>query len=293
MPNIDDVANEAQTMNFDNVREAINAEPPAEEAPPETEPTPVPEAEQTLQLAEQATEAAQQSDSQLQEVLQQLQALQQQNETLQQAIQQQSQQQEEKIVEEIMEPPVLDVNSLMYDDEETAKSKVNQFADSLTQFTEKNILDKLAPYIEQSEQIKQQNAKSEAIKALSSVPELEGFSELLPQIENIVASNPLLKNTQNIEEAYINAYAIAKGVTAMNTPKTEPAEPTPEQIIGLLAKNPDAQKLYEQERLKKLEESQQVPPLNASSGAFNAALNIPKKPKDFSEVRKLLSGNQN
>lgn len=289
MPNIEDVANEAQITNFDEARQASEAgfeQPTQEEIPQET---PVIEAEQAditeqaVQAAEVAAQTAQQKDGELQQVMQQLQALQQQNETLQQAMQQQSTQVQENIVEEIIEPPTLDVNSLMYDDEETAKGKVNEFANGLTQFTEKNIMSKIAPFIEQAEAAQKQNEKAEVISTLSQVPELAGFQEMLPQIESIIAGNPLLQNA-NTEEAYINAYAIAKGVSAMNTPQQ--AEITPEQLLEMLGKNPEAQKLYEQTRLDKVKDSQQVPPLSASSGAYNAALNIPSKPTTLEEARK-------
>jgi hypothetical protein len=280
MPNIDDVTKQAEITNFDEARQASEAEfeqpvteetqqeTPAEETPPAEQSAPV---EQTLQLAEAAAQVAQQKDSQLQEILQQNQALQQQLAQMQQLIQQQSQQTQEQIVEEIMEPPVLDINSLMYDDEETAKSKVADFSKNMFEYVKSGVLKEIA---------QQANERAEVVNTLSQVPELAGFKEMLPQIENIIKNNPILQNAKP-EDAYINAYMIAKGVSAVNTPQTEP---TPEQILEMIQKNPEAQKLYEQSRLEKVEGSQQVPQFTASSGA-NAALNIAKKPTTLEEAR--------
>jgi hypothetical protein len=289
MPNIDDVTKQAEITNFDEARQASEAEfeqpvteetqqeTPAEETPPAEQSAPV---EQTLQLAEAAAQVAQQKDSQLQEILQQNQALQQQLAQMQQLIQQQSQQTQEQIVEEIMEPPVLDINSLMYDDEETAKSKVADFSKNMFEYAKSGVLKEISPYIEQVKQAQQANERAEVVNTLSQVPELAGFKEMLPQIENIIKNNPILQNAKP-EDAYINAYMIAKGVSAVNTPQTEP---TPEQILEMIQKNPEAQKLYEQSRLEKVEGSQQVPQFTASSGA-NAALNIAKKPTTLEEAR--------
>ena len=297
--NIDDVTKEAQITNFDEARQAaentfngpeqIEQEPVIEEQPQvqETEATQIaPEAsetEQALEVAEIAAQKAVQSDTQLQEVLGRLQALESENSTLKQTMQQQNQQVKEQVIEDIMQPPTLDINSLLYDDEETAAGKVNEYTNGILSFAEKEIMKKISPYIQEAEEAKKQNEKSEVVNSLSQVPELPGFKELLPQIENIVSTNPIFKNATDLGEAYINAYAIAKGVSTINTPKQET---TPEQLIEMINSNPEAQKLYEQLRVQKVQNNQQVPPLSASSGAVNAAPNIPKRVETFEDARK-------
>ena len=87
-----------------------------------------------------------------------------------------------------------------------------------------------------------------------------------------------------MEEKFINAYAIARGVNAINTPPAEPKELTDDELMELYDKNPTFQELIEKKRIDAIKNSQQVPPFSASSGAVNAALNIQEKPKTFDEA---------
>jgi division protein CdvB (Snf7/Vps24/ESCRT-III family) len=110
---------------------------------------------------------------------------------------------------------------------------------------------------------------------------------MLPQLDRIIESNKWLKSDDmSIEEKYINAYAIARGVNAINTPPEEPKELTEDELMELYDKNPTFQELIEKKRLEAIKQSQQVPTFSASSGAVNAALNIPEKPKTLEEASK-------
>ena len=70
----------------------------------------------------------------------------------------------------------------------------------------------------------------------------------------------------------------------MNTPVEEKKEPTAEELMEMYNNNPAFQELIEKKRIEAVKGSQQVPPLSASSGAVNVALNIKEKPKTFEEA---------
>jgi len=117
------------------------------------------------------------------------------------------------------------------------------------------------------------------------VPELAGINDMVPQLDKIIANNKWLQSEDmSIDEKYINAYAIARGVNAINTPPEQPKELTSEELMELYDKNPTFQELVEKKRIEAIKNSQQVPPFSASSGAVNAALNIQEKPKTFDEA---------
>ena len=108
------------------------------------------------------------------------------------------------------------------------------------------------------------------------------FENKLIELEKIVSSNRWLQSEDMpMDEKLINAYAIARGVNAINTPPVEQKELTSEELMELYDKNPTFQELIEKKRLDAIKNSnsQQVPPFSASSGAVNAALNIKEKPK--------------
>lgn len=90
-----------------------------------------------------------------------------------------------------------------------------------------------------------------------------------------------------IDEKYINAYAMAKGINSINNPPAppeEPKEPTVDELMELYNTNPAFQEMVEKQRLGVIKQSQQVPPFSASSGAVNAALNIKEKPQTLEEA---------
>jgi hypothetical protein len=143
----------------------------------------------------------------------------------------------------------------------------------------------LAPTLEYAKRGMQEAEKSETISALSQVPELAGIENMIPQLDKIIANNKWLQSDDMaMDEKLINAYAIARGVNAINTPPEEPKELTSEELMELYDKNPTFQELVEKKRLDAIKQSQQVPPFSASSGAVNAALNVKEKPKTFEEA---------
>lgn len=245
----------------------------------------MPVMEQAVQTAEAATEAAVQKDNQLSQVMAELESLRQQNQQLQGTIDEISKQNTEEIINDALEPPMLDVNALAFADDETVKKAQADYAIKMSEYNRNQIMKELSPFIEQAKEGMLEKEKNETINVLAGVPELEGIKEMLPQLERIIKNNSAL-SAENVplDEKYITAYAIAKGVNSINNPPVEKKEPTTEELMELYNNNPAFQELVEKQRIESLKQSQQVPPMSASMGAVNAALHIKDKPQSFDEV---------
>ena len=243
-----------------------------------------------VNTAEVAAQVAQEKDAQLQQVLQELEALKQQNQEMQGTISELSAKNEENLVEEALQPPTLDINGLAFADEETIAQELAKFTQGMTEYNRKEFEKEYAPALEFAKKGMKDAEKQEMLSALSQVKELEGIETMMPQLEKIISSNKWLQSDDMpMDEKLINAYAIARGVNAINTPPEPPKkELSSEELMELYDKNPTFQELIEKKRLNAIKNSnsQQVPPFSASSGAVNAALNIKEKPKSFEEASK-------
>ena len=271
--------------------ETVAEETPAEEIPPEPTPenaTPTMAAlDEASQTAELAAQVAAQKDAELQQMRQQLEAERQRAAQLQGTIDELSRKNEEAIVEEALMPPELDIAGLAFADEATMKAAQAQYAQQMAEYNRKTFMKEFAPVIEQAKEAQYTKEKDATIAALSQVPELKGIETMLPQLDRIIKNNKALATADlPLDEKYITAYAIAVGVNSMNTPPVEPKEPTPEELMALYEKNPEFQEMIEKKRLAAVKESQQVPPFSASSGAVNAALDIPEEPKGWDDASK-------
>ena len=301
MSGIFDEANRATEEMFANaeqlpVEEEIPTEETVETVEQPTETTENAVAEQPTQeetvlndavnTAEIAAQAAQQKDAELQQALQQLEALRMQNEQMQGTLAELSRQNEENLIEEAMQMPTLDVNGLAFATEDEVKQAQANYAQQMAEFVKAGVMKEVSPFVEQAKQGMYQKEKSEMISALSQVPELKGIDGMESQLDMIIANNKWLQSEDMpLDEKLINAFAIARGVNAINTPPPEPPkELTSEELMELYDKNPTFQELVEKKRIDTIKQSQQVPPFSASSGAVNAALNIQEKPKTFEEA---------
>ena len=302
MPNIFDEASKAtedlfeaeQTSVLDTPPEETPAEEvpaeevPAEETPAETQTEPAQEQTalgEAAQTAEIAAQVASEKDAELQQVLKELEALRQQNTQLQGAVEELSQQNQQNIIEEALEPPTLDIGSLAFADEDTVRAAQAKYAADMTEYNRKTIMKELEPVIEQANEAKLTKEKDDVIKALSQVSELKGIETMVPQLDHIIANNKALASSDiPLDEKYITAFAIAAGVNSINNPPAPPKEPTTDELLALYNSNPEFQELVEKQRLSQIKQSQQVPPFSASSGAVNAALNIPEEPKGWDDA---------
>lgn len=241
--------------------------------------------EDAIQTAEAATRAAEEQNAQLNQVMSELGAMKQQNDDLQQQLKEMSDVQKEKIVEQAIEMPTLNLDDLAFADDETKANVQREYAQKMAEYVKGDIMKEMSPFVEQAKEGLYQKEKNEVVSALSQIPELTGIEQMLPQMEQIIKNNDVLSSDSvPMDEKYIMAYAIARGVNSINTPPEEKKEPTAEELMELYDKNPTFQELVEKKRLEAVKDSQQVPPLTASNGAVNVALNIKEKPKTFEEA---------
>lgn len=298
MDNFDEARNATEQM-FDVPAEEAPVEQPAGEVPaeqPAEQPTPEDKLAEATNVAQQVTEMAEQQNAELSKAMSENEQLRAQNEQLQKTISEMSQTRQEEVVEEAMAMPTIDFNELAFADEETQRTAQQDYANKMAEFVRKGVMDEMSPYIEQAKAGQREKEKNEAVSVLSQMPELAGINEMMPQIDHIIASNKWLQSDDiPIEEKIISAYAIARGVNAMNTPVEKKKELTDDELMDLYDKNPTFQELIEKKRIESLKDSQQVPPFSASSGAVNVALNIKDKPKSWDDAsertRKLFGGN--
>jgi len=276
--------------------------PPAEETPAETPPTgteeppaqqpgtetPPSAIEQAAQTAEVAAQAAAEKDSQLQQAMAEIEALRQQNQQLQGTIDEISRKNTENIVDGVLKPPVLDIDGLAFADKETQNAAMEKYAEEMSAYNRQQLMKEMSPALEFAKKGMRDAETKEVVAALSQIPELANIQEMLPQLDRIIASNKWLQSDDMpLDEKYINAYAMARGIDIINNPpaKPEPAkEPTPEELLALYNNNPAFQELVEKQRLDTIKQSQQVPPFSASSGAVNAALDIKETPKTLEDA---------
>ena len=281
-----DVQSNAPQSNTENE----SAETPTAEAAQQETPAQNVSAEsQTLddatKTAEIAAQAASEKDAQLQQAMQEIEALKQQNQQLQGTVDEISRSNENKIIENALEAPTLDISGLAFSDEETQQNALKKFAEEMAAFNRQQIMQELTPAIEYAKKGMHEAEKAEVIDSLSKIPELSGIKDMLPQLDGIIANNKWLQSEDMpADERYINAFAMAKGVNSINTPPAPPKEPTTEELLAMYNSNPELQQLIERQRIEQIKNSQQVPPLSASSGAVNAALDIKKKPETLDEA---------
>lgn len=273
--------NEVKPDEIDN-QESGTAEPPTELESGNPETAALDEATRT---AETAAAAAAEKDGQLQQAMQEIEALKQQNQHMQGLIDEISKENTQKIADDTLTPPTLELSDLSFADEETQRAAIEKFAQELTAYNRKQLLEEISPAIEYAKKGMKEAEKSAAIEELAQLPQLPGLKDMLPQLEIIIKNNKWLQSdNMPTDEKYINAYAIARGVNSINTPPEPEHTPTTEELMDLYNNNPAFQELVEKQRLEQIKQSQQVPSFSASSGAVNAALNIKEKPKTLEEA---------
>lgn len=249
--------------------------------------------DEAVNAAETAADAALDLNEQLNQLKEQNSQLMQQNSQLQEGfsalknqMNQMSEQQKEAVVDSVyqeqVKKPVIDLAALAFADEAEIKQKQDEYAEAMAQYVKRGVMDELSPFVDEAKRGRLEREKKNVIDALSKVPELAGIEELLPQMDRIIENNVALRSDDiPLDEKYINAYAIARGVNSINTPQKEP---TAEDLMRLYEQNPEFQEMIEKKRLEAVKQNQQVPPMSASSGAAGVALNIKEKPKSWEDA---------
>lgn len=244
------------------------------------------QAEEAVTVAEQAAAIAQQKDAEVQQLSQELEAERQRSAALERQNQEMSARREEEIIEEALTPPVLDIASLAFESPEAQAEAQRKYAEEMTAYNQKIMEKELAPLKERARKADELEV-IEAMKAqVAGDKRFTGFSDMMPRLQNIIKNNKALANSDmSMQDKLIQAYAIARGVDAMEAPEPEPPkEMTADEFVDKYKQNPDFRKAIEQIRIAELNDSQQVPPLASSTGAGNVARNIKEKPETLSEA---------
>lgn len=259
-------------------------------------------ANEAANVAETAAEAAAEKDDQLQNALAQIQQLQQQNSQLmeqfnqqQDVLKQMNDMRKAEITEDVMpekSQPTLDFGKLYFMDDAEKAAEVNKYNGELRDYLKSEILSELEPTLKFAREGQQAAEKTELMRALENVPEMSGITSMEPQLERIIANNKALSSDNvPLDEKYIMAYAIARGIDAMNNPQKPP---TVDELMQMYNNNSEFRDAVEKQRLTEIKGNQtDVPVMSGSSGNGNIAVDVPEKPKNFEEagdfVRKLFS----
>lgn len=265
-------------------------EEPAAEVPAEAE-VPISEraiaqTEEAVTAAEQAVAVAQQKNAETEQLMAQLQAEKERSASLERQLSEVNAQREEEVIEEILQPPVLDIASLAFESPEVQAEAQRKYAEEMTAYNQKMMEKELAPLKERARMADEAEA-IEIMKAQTAAdPRFKGFAELTPHIQSILKNNKALASADMpIQDKILQAYVIARGVDAMEAPEPEaPKEMTTEELVAKYKGNPEFRKAIEQLRIEELKAGQQVPPLASSTGAGNVALNIKEKPTSFKDA---------
>lgn len=241
-----------------------------------------------VQTAEVAAQTAVEKDGQLREALAEIEALRKSNAELQGTVDELSKKNTDHILEEALTPPTLDINGLAFADEGAQRAAMAKYAEDLSAYNRQQIMREMSPALEYAKKGMREEETEEVVSALEQIPELSDIRTMRPTLDRIIAKNKWLDSDgMPLDEKYIAAYAMARGIDSINNPPSPPEppkEPTPEELLAFYNGNPSFRELVEKQRLDTIKQSQQVPPFSASSGAVNAALDIKEKPQTLEEA---------
>lgn len=198
-------------------------------------------------------------------------------------IQQQSELAEQKIQEELLEPPVFDYKNFEFMSDDDKEKYQKEFSQKMSEYAYKVALrdmqKEIAPIKEQFQKAKETEMIANVKAKLSSLPEYVGFSEMMPQIETIIAKEPALQSTEP-EKRYTIAYLMAKGLNAVQTPKR-----SDEDIINEVMSNPEILKQIKAREAQMIEKSNaNLPKFAATHGTVPATPT--QKPKTLEEAQR-------
>lgn len=279
--------------------ETAQTEPTAEpeQAPAEPAPAPVEPAAETAAPAPQAEanpgaellnrigsdyERMRQENEQLKDIVAQLKGVIPQ---FQNALQQQSQAAENTIVEEVIEPPVFDVENVQYLSDDERRAATAKYSSAMADYARKTVLGEvmkeMQPIVDNYKRQTAEAADMTARNRIRSSKGFEDFDDYGDAIDRIAANTPGFDGIDP-EMKYALSYMINRGINAMNQkPETE----TTEMLVERVKNNPDALRALEEMRVKQVaEKNAAVPPVTASQGSATAPAVKPEPPQSLEEA---------
>lgn len=260
---------------------AAPAEPAAETA------TPAPQAEanpgaELLNRIGSDYERMRQENEQLKDIVAQLKGVIPQ---FQNALSQQSQAAENTIVEEVIEPPVFDVENVQYLSDDERRAATAKYSSAMADYARKTVLGEvmkeMQPIVDNYKRQTAEAADMTARNRIRSSKGFEDFDDYGDAIDRIAANTPGFDGIDP-EMKYALSYMINRGINAMNQkPETE----TTEMLVERVKNNPDALRALEEMRVKQVaEKNAAVPPVTASQGSATAPAVKPEPPQSLEEA---------
>ena len=276
----------AESAQTEPTAEPVQA--PAEPAAAPAEPAaPAPQAEanpgaELLNRIGSDYERMRQENEQLKDIVAQLKGVIPQ---FQNALQQQSQAAENTIVEEVIEPPVFDVENVQYLSDDERRAATAKYSSAMADYARKTVLSEvmkeMQPIVDNYKRQTREAADMTARNRIRSSKGFEDFDDYGDAIDRIAANTPGFVGIDP-EMKYALSYMINRGINAMNQkPETE----TTEMLVERVKKNPDALRALEEMRVKQVaEKNAAVPPVTASQGSATAPAVKPEPPQSLEEA---------
>lgn len=201
------------------------------------------------------------------------------NQQLKQSMTQQSQDTKAQL-EDALEPPTLDIDGMMYDDDATRQRKQSEYNTAMLDYQRKMLMREMQPMVDSYRQQQRDGEMQASIANLHNLPGVGNrFDDVAADIPQTIRSIPALANMAP-NEAVPLAALIAKGRAATNAQAK-----TPEQTADEVFSNPEVMKLLELKRANQLRANQNIPPMSASQGAMSTApLNVTPKPETVQDA---------
>lgn len=268
--------------------EQAPAEPAAAPAEPAAEPAaPAPQTEanpgaELLNRIGSDYERMRQENEQLKDIVAQLKGVIPQ---FQNALQQQSQAAENTIVEEVIEPPVFDVENVQYLSDDERRAATAKYSSAMADYARKTVLGEvmkeMQPIVDNYKRQTAEAADMTARNRIRSSKGFEDFDDYGDAIDRIAANTPGFDGIDP-EMKYALSYMINRGINAMSQrPETE----TTEMLVERVKNNPDALRALEEMRVKQVaEKNAAVPPVTASQGSATAPAVKPEPPQSLEEA---------
>lgn len=260
---------------------AAPAEPAAETAAPAPQAEANPGAELLNRIGSDY-ERMRQENEQLKDIVAQLKGVIPQ---FQNALQQQSQAAENTIVEEVIEPPVFDVENVQYLSDDERRAATAKYSSAMADYARKTVLGEvmkeMQPIVDNYKRQTAEAADMTARNRIRSSKGFEDFDDYGDAIDRIAANTPGFDGIDP-EMKYALSYMINRGINAMNQkPETE----TTEMLVERVKNNPDALRALEEMRVKQVaEKNAAVPPVTASQGSATAPAVKPEPPQSLEEA---------
>lgn len=260
---------------------AAPAEPAAEPAAPAPQTEANPGAELLNRIGSDY-ERMRQENEQLKDIVAQLKGVIPQ---FQNALQQQSQAAENTIVEEVIEPPVFDVENVQYLSDDERRAATAKYSSAMADYARKTVLGEvmkeMQPIVDNYKRQTAEAADMTARNRIRSSKGFEDFDDYGDAIDRIAANTPGFDGIDP-EMKYALSYMINRGINAMNQkPETE----TTEMLVERVKNNPDALRALEEMRVKQVaEKNAAVPPVTASQGSATAPAVKPEPPQSLEEA---------